>query len=43
MEKLIRARQWDRKLNVLNTEIFLWAENDIAYSFDKSQRVMGIP
>ena len=43
MEKLIRARQLDRELNVLNTESFLWAENDIAHSFAKSPRVMEIP
>ena len=43
MEKLIEARQWDRELNVLNTESFLWAENDIAYIFAKSPWVMEIP
>ena len=36
MEKTIRARQWDRELNVLNTESFLWAENEIAHNFAKS-------
>ena len=43
MEKRIRARQWDRELNVLNTESFLWAENDIAHNFAKSSQVMEIP
>ena len=43
MDKTMRARQWDRELNVLNTESFIWAENDIAHNFAKSPRVMEIP
>ena len=42
MEKTIGARQWDRELKVLNTESFLWAENEIANNFAKSPRVMEI-
>ena len=42
MEKTIGARKWDRELKVLNTESFLWAENEIANNFAKSPRVMEI-
>ena len=43
MEKIIRARKWDRELNVLNTESFILAENEIAHNFAKSPQVMEIP
>ena len=43
MEKTIWAHQRDLELNILNTESFLWAENDIAHNFAKSPRVMEIP
>ena len=38
-QETIRARQWDRELNVLNTK-FLWAENEMAHNFAKSRKVM---
>ena len=43
MENTIGACQFDRELKVLNTESFLWAENEIAHNFAKSPQVMEIP